>query len=558
MQCDICFRTGGRKLPFLCATDARNQLYEPRLRHARVLLEKEQLDKEVSALVSRTSIEEVAGPSTETTQRSSTRCDVDKLIAERDASVDRTAQIIAQADELRAKVDEARADIAQRKAILAQRKSSLAIARDGLEAKRTKQLEDIERATKMSLYKWNQKHVMTIQSRAFLCAEVASLYGLQRQKNSETRLDEYSIGGVKIVDLKAMNIASPVQITTSLSHVAHLLVLVSHYLAIRLPAEITLPHADYPLPTISSLTSSYTFTNLPFPGISPPHSSNASPTASRQVQPSLPRPRPLFVTKSLPLLAKEDPATYSSFIEATTLLSYNIAWLCKSQGTNINASHGSNPSNAPSADDLLSLGRNLYNLLTGNRPRPRPPSLASTPNMTPSATPTKARTPSGGTVNGANGKDDRPSFPTPGLGNYSHGSSHTSLNSLAGTELTRSFKLMNPVKLADGLKKHLLNEVASAEWEILDSRDEFEEGQGLGLVADRPRSFSKELNGGRESWATGRRRLMESYALVGGVDEGWSENMVKDSDRGGESGSERARGTSGWTKVKPRQPPSET
>lgn len=59
--------------------------------------------------------------------------------------------------------------------------------------------------------------------------------------------------------------ASPAQLLTALSHVAHLLVLSTHYLPIRLPAEITLPHRDHPLPTILSPVSAYRYTDVLFP-----------------------------------------------------------------------------------------------------------------------------------------------------------------------------------------------------------------------------------------------------------------------------------------------------
>lgn len=100
MQCDICLRTGGHKLPFLCATDARNQLYEPRMQHTQVLIENEALDREISALL--------AAEPAETDTTGLSRPQVDKIISQSQQAEDRTQQIIAHADELRANIEKAR------------------------------------------------------------------------------------------------------------------------------------------------------------------------------------------------------------------------------------------------------------------------------------------------------------------------------------------------------------------------------------------------------------------------------------------------------------------
>jgi len=324
MQCDICFRTGGHKLPFLCPTDARNQLYPLRLQNAAVLVEKDALEQEVTSLLASKSKDDDTHPH----KAAADSLDVESLIAEKEQAVDRTQQIIARADELRANVENAKLEIAKKKAAISRRKSELASVSNGIDARRTRQTEDIEKSTRMTRYKWNQTHSVTASSRAYLCGEAAKLYGLRRVRRNDG-LEEYKIGGIGIVDLRTLNskspscsrkskpdflvAASPAQISTALSHTVHLLMLSTHYLAIRLPAEITLPHRDYPLPTIFPLAVSYKYTNIPFPGSTPGHSSNNSPNASRHLteQVSQPHPRPLFVTKPLPKLAAEDPAEYS-------------------------------------------------------------------------------------------------------------------------------------------------------------------------------------------------------------------------------------------------------
>lgn len=204
MQCDICFRTGGQKLPFLCPTDARNRLYESRIQHAQALLEHDVDDQRVVSLLSQGEHRIRQG-----TESTGTRVTVTMLLAERDQAVDRTQEIIAHADELRLKVDKARQEMAKKKAIISRRKSEMASISNGVEARRTRQLEEAEKAIRMTRFKWNQTHNVTASSRGFLCGEAAKLYGLKRVRRNGA-VEEYKIGGISIIDLRAMNSKSPV------------------------------------------------------------------------------------------------------------------------------------------------------------------------------------------------------------------------------------------------------------------------------------------------------------------------------------------------------------
>ena len=221
----------------------------------------------------------------------------------------------------------------------------------------------------------------------------------------------------------------PEHITTSLAHIAHVLILASHYLAIRLPAEITMPHRDYPRPTIFTPMSSYQ--------LSP---------QGRDPEGDAPHPRPLFVDRPLPVLAKEDPTMHSFFLEGVTLLAYDVSWACLSQNVPVG--------DRSSFEDVCNMGKNLYNLLIGqqlhnSQAAKRYPSLA------------------------APGKPDgdeaeKPTAATPMMGRYSHGTSHTFLGSASGTEFVRSFKLPAPIKLADRLKKKLGTELSMGDWEVVE------------------------------------------------------------------------------------------
>ena len=531
MQCDICFRTGGHKLPFLCPTDARNQLYEPRIQHARILVEKDALDLQITAL-SQQSKREEQNSQVATTAPSGQ--DIAGLLSEKDQALDRTQQIIAHADELRANIDKARDEITKKKAILARRKSELASASNGVDTRRARQLEEVDKSVRMTRYKWNQAHSVTATSRTFLCGEAAKLYGLKKVRKSGGT-EEYRIGGVSIMDLRAMNskfhsfviacstdfnhaAATPAHISTVLSHIVHLLMLSTHYLAIRLPAEVTLPHRDYPLPTIFPLASSYTHADVPFPGTTPGHSSSNSPTASRHVEPSnQPRPRPLFIKKPLPMVSNDDPAGYALFLEAITLLAYDIAWVCKSQGIPVGETS--------SFEDICNIGKNFFNLLIGPQPRPAPGSRTSSAQ----STPTK-----GNGRDGESEPEDKKNGSGSVMGRYSHGTAHSFLGNADGTEFIRSWKLMNPTKLADKLKAKLLSEVQNAEWELLD-QDSWavdDEMGDDGVVVGAKKEGERGLGLGMQSFMS-MRTVTDALGIVGG-----------DGDK--------KPGTSGWTKLKPR------
>lgn len=108
MQCDICLRPGGSKLPLLCPMDVRNYLYEPRIKNAIALIEKDTLDQQVTASLSQSS----ENPVTDSVTAS---ISIIAIQAEKDQVSDRTQLIIAKADELRDKVERARQDFIRKK-----------------------------------------------------------------------------------------------------------------------------------------------------------------------------------------------------------------------------------------------------------------------------------------------------------------------------------------------------------------------------------------------------------------------------------------------------------
>ncbi|KAL3958746.1 hypothetical protein ACCO45_006908 [Purpureocillium lilacinum] len=411
MDCDICHRGHDpQRLPFLCAVDARNQVYDARLKNLHLLIENDTLQAQIAKA-------SADGPAT-----------ADLTLAHQRLAEDRADQILAAADKLRTEIQAARDEIKTRRAALARRRSDLSSVSTGLADRRARQQHEVEKSTQMLRFRWSQGAEEMAQTRAFLCTEALRLYGLKRTRKSNTSRYDYQIGKVPIVDLTSMDSLAPEVISTSLAHVAHIVMLVSHYLAVRLPAEITLPHRDYPRPTIFNLPGSYQHGPVAFPSSS---SSSAPMSSSAQIRDPeshhVPRPRPLYVDKPLPQLSKEDPAMYSFFLEGVTLLAYDIAWLCSCQGVSIG--------DKGSFEDMCHMGRNLYNFVLASQ-------------LQGYVQPAKPAN------NGSHGEDNNSvESRSNWIGRYSHGTTYYYLGGVEGTDFIRTFKLPSPMKLADKLKK---------------------------------------------------------------------------------------------------------
>ncbi|KAK4141875.1 UV radiation resistance protein and autophagy-related subunit 14-domain-containing protein [Dichotomopilus funicola] len=522
MNCSICHRPhSASKRPFLCAVDARNCVYEARIEYVKALMESEAAERQVDAVATTPTSEKKRDRQTKEEEIMASRARLDHLRSMESASRDRTAQIISQADRLQAEVESARAAIAEKNARLARRRTELASVSAGTGPRRTRQLGEAEMGLQRLRYKWNRCADSVAETRGFLCEGAARLYGLRQVRKgagggsgggSGGGGKRYEIGGVEIFDLHAMNSLSPEVISTALSHIAHLLSLAARYLGIRLPAEITPPHADYPRPTIFSLTWSYRHGEVAFPGSLASQiptiiedgetgrdRTRKSDKPGRQAHEHTPRPRPLFLDKPLPTLAKEDPAGYKLFLEGVSLLAYDVAWACCSQGVSVGGS-GTGAGDKDSYEDVCNIGQNLWRLLIGDQLHRR----SVEPTFRASLTPSGGSPKESGTMTS--------NTPKPTIGRWSHGTLHSFLSSAEGTDFVRSFPILPPLKLADRLKKRLLSETPLLEWETIEG-DEVDEGYGV-------------LNGGGGG---------------AGANSG-----------GASGGGNGGKGTSGWTRLKSR------
>ncbi|KAL1990327.1 hypothetical protein VTN49DRAFT_6166 [Thermomyces lanuginosus] len=503
MNCHTCSRPASDHLPFYCATCACNQLYLLRYENARVLLEKDAVEREIEAAAgARSGDGKTDKAQLARSEPQSLRWKVQSVQTRQAQSANRIQMIRARMEELKAEIEEQRAEIKRRRSLLRQRRSDAESANYQLASRRESALSSVWNSIKRSEYQWDSLHVRTAESRIFLCREAANVLGLRRKlrkKKDDTIVEIYTIGGVPIVDLRNMNGSAPSLISTGLANVARLLVLVSHYLSLRLPAEVTLPHRDYPTPTIFTREASYKTQDPRYPGIkSPSQSGPSSPTASNASdRHSGPLPRPLYIDKSLPKLAQEDPASYGLFIEAVSLLAWDVSWLCRTQGLQIESD---------SWEDMCNMGKNLWQLLVA------PP----TQNVATS----KAASGLDFQTSLNNGKEApktsiqrTKTFPI--MGHYSHGTAHSFLETAEGREFMRSWKLPSPTKLADELKSTLLSEMANAEWELLEEKE----------WDDRE---AQDQNHGANN------------------------NAGAAASNGGTGKPEKPRGTSGWTKLKTR------
>lgn len=524
MECDICGKAGSHGHPLHCITCARSYLEQPRIELARALIDKDGVERHVKAVIqdaedtSSVSLSDSKGGFLVDRQLCTDNLDWQRTRTETIEIEERMTLIAEQAARLREQAETGRRDIAAKRAANAQRKSDLSSATYGIDSRRANELDKVRQMVKRMDYKSDKVHYETIEQRRQLCTTSAKLAGLKmskrRTRDGGTK-EVFNIGPgtkLRIWDLRDMNDAPPDYLSASLAAVAQLLVRVAAYLGIRLPAEITLPHNGYPQPTIFSIASSYQGKKVPFPGTSVSDSSNNSPEASRTLdsRTPLPKPRILFIDRPLAHLSAEDPPAYSSFVEGVSLLAYNIAWFCRTQGMR---------ESFKDWEDVGPMGRNLYRLLilqeTHVARRPETP-LERDMSSAKSSEPPLRRAPVG-------------------FGQLSHATSHSSLSMAENAQYLSGWNL-TPTKILDELKAYLLAEQQAQEWDVLNQK-EWEEMENV--IAEDPVMVGDKR---RTAGLDDGRSYITTTTMNGTQKDDVSEGGLP----------ERKKGTSGWTKVKSR------
>lgn len=207
LTCDICLRPHHpSRLPFLCAVDARNVCYEGRVQTLQVLLENDELQRHISGLVATPNAEancqsSSSGGSAELSAKAAT---LESMASQRAFSEDRTNQILAQAEKLRLDIATARDEIRALADANARRRSDLKSASSGIDGRRAKALDGIEKSVQTIRNQWNRSSDRMAATRGFLCMEAAKLYGLRRVKKGSSKY-EFRLGGIEVIDLASMN-----------------------------------------------------------------------------------------------------------------------------------------------------------------------------------------------------------------------------------------------------------------------------------------------------------------------------------------------------------------
>lgn len=526
MECDICGKNGSAVHALHCITCARSYLEQPRIELAKALIDRDAVEKHVKAIISGSEDKEIQHVSLADSkggllvdrQECTNNLNWQRAKAETAEIQERVNSISKHADQLRGQMEATRKRLEAKRAENAQRKSDLSSATYGIETRRANELDKVQQKVKKLDYNADKMHHETIDLRMQLCTTAAKLAGLKMSKRKMKDggvKDVFYIGPGKLLrvyDLRDLNDAPPDALSASLGAVAQLLVRVAAYLGIRLPAEITLPHADYPQPTIFSPASSYQGKKVPFPGSTPSHSSSASPEASRTLEARihLPKPRALFIDRPLSNLSAEDPPAYSSFIEGVSLLAYNVAWLCRTQGMRDSFKHW---------DDSCPIGRNLFRLLIAQESY----NIQRIDNPFDKDMSTRAsrsvlqRTPVG-------------------FGQLSHATSHSFLGIAENAQYISGWGL-SPTKIVDELKGFLLAEQQAKEWDVLNQK-EWEDMEQL--IAEDP-VLVGEKRRGNTGGDDGRSYLNSTTT------NGKSSRLLKEGEQ-----AERKKGISGYVKLKSR------
>ncbi|KAH7124042.1 UV radiation resistance protein and autophagy-related subunit 14-domain-containing protein [Dendryphion nanum] len=530
MECDICGKSGG--VPLHCITCARSAIEVPRIELAHTLISRERIEKHVHAVIQgseekssqHVSLSDSKGGFLVDRYECTKNLDLQRTKAQTAEIEERLGTITDQAALLRRQIEETRKLIEAKRASIAQRKSDLSSITYGIESRRANELDKTQQYVKRLDYKSDKIHRETMEMRVYLCNTAANLAGLKmtRRRTKEGGIKEvYNIGPgsrLRIYDLRELQDAPPDNLSASLGAVALLLVRVAGYLGVRLPAEVTVPYADYPQPTIFRPSSSYQGKKVPFPGTTPSHSSTASPEASRtlETRTPLPKPRTLFLDRPLAHLAVEDHQAYSLFTEGVSLLAYNIAWLCRSQGLK---------NDFNTWEDVCHMGKNLYRLLVLQETR-----IQARPDNPLDKDIVAVKTASGAL----------PMRPAVGFGELSHGTSHSFMNMAENVHYLSGWSL-TPTKITDDLKAFLLAEQQAQEWDVVNQK---EWADMENIIAEDPIVIGEKRKDGA-GLDDGRSFLTSTVGR---------NNIAPQTDDGLEGGKmeERKRGVSGWTKVKSR------
>ncbi|KAF3230639.1 hypothetical protein TWF191_009550 [Orbilia oligospora] len=405
--CQVC----ERQLPKLTCKDCtRDKMYPLRYEIISVLIGNEKLEIEVE----------------EGASNSSACGKFSEALMEKQELENTITGIQDRVDELRTELEDHRKYLADLKLKNQKRQQLLKETRNVLFQNKDILVEKVRKDTRVTNTKWNALYERTAESRVFLCREIAGL-NLLRQRRKK-RAVEYMLNGVVIPDIRQIYNMNPNNITVALGHLSHMSVLIATYLGLKLPCEVLLPIRDAPSPSIRN--------------------------------PRFNRARPLSTTQPLPQLHSVDSEQYAMFIEGVSMLVYNVAWLCWSQGLEEAAAE---------IEDVWQPGRNMYRLLLCT-PTKHHQALVQWSEATQEAI-TATPLPQG----------KKPQAVNMFLGRVNHSSAHSFLNSPQGLQHMARWKItLNNV--IDRTKHLLVSETSNAEWDLIEN--EIEEDPAAKFISE--------------------------------------------------------------------------
>ena len=211
MDCGICHVAFSSRGQPTCASCARALVYKARLNHLTEVLARESCHVKVDAVVS----------SPSGSRSASLTPDANHVLVTDSAASHRLALVLGQiaaaeahhdlvdqqVSHLKKQIHDARLSQASRRADHERRQAEIAAEKHLLKERRGRLLQPLQTSITHLSRKLDKIHNRTREGRVKLCHETARLAGLQqrrRQANSGQMVEEYTIGGVPIPDLRSL------------------------------------------------------------------------------------------------------------------------------------------------------------------------------------------------------------------------------------------------------------------------------------------------------------------------------------------------------------------
>ena len=276
MECSVCTNKLGSRRKAVCTSCSLATLHAARIEQAASLLGREKAQNHVEAIV-RPGNDGVLAALPEDADWDAITAGIkthshDRAKGEKESVEDRIRMITEKAEQLRRNMEDYKLLAAKEKEDNERRRKDLELARGKVEKQKTNMLEPIRAAIRTCAHRLNKVHVRTIEAREYLCREAGSLSGLKKSKSATSRT-QYTLGGIPLYILRDLNgingrikfgdtdlpagtkpLAEPHElISASLENVCRFLGTCCHYLSVCLPAEIVLPHNDFPHAAVCTL-----------------------------------------------------------------------------------------------------------------------------------------------------------------------------------------------------------------------------------------------------------------------------------------------------------------